>query len=272
MLGARPDGREDLLRVRRREHEHHVPRCLFQRLQEGVRGGVREHVDLVEDVHLGACTRPEPERRALDDVADVLDAAIRRRVELEEVEEGARRDRHTDLALTARVPVVAERRAVERLREQTRGRRLPGPARSGEEVRMPDASVAHRGPQRTDDVLLADDLREALRPVLPVQRLVGGHAPTVPAVPCVTVGAGELHGARAAYDDGADRARRGARGALYPKSTFGGLNSRPRLGPPPTRLRARRRRSGPAQQSPANRVRSGRKQLSADRSVCRRYT
>ena len=72
------------------------------------------------------------------------------------------------------------------------------------------------------------------------------------------------------YGDTADRARRGARGALYPQSTFGGLNPRPRPGTPHVGLARRCRGSGPAQRNPANRVRSGRKQLSADRPVCRR--
>jgi len=49
-----------------------------------------------------------------------------------------------------------------------------------------------------------------------------------------------LHGresSRRRYDRPADRARRGARGSLYPQSTHGGLNSRPRLGPPHDRSR-----------------------------------
>jgi len=38
------------------------------------------------------------------------------------------------------------------------------------------------------------------------------------------------------YAADADRARRGARGALHPQSTYGGLNSYPRLGSPPVGL------------------------------------
>ncbi len=72
------------------------------------------------------------------------------------------------------------------------------------------------------------------------------------------------------YAPSADRARRGARGALYLKSTYGELNPLPRFGPPHDRSRTWRRGSGPAQRDPANRVRSGRKQLSAECPVCRR--
>ena len=42
----------------------------------------------------------------------------------------------------------------------------------------------------------------------------------------------------------ADRARRGVRGALYPKSTHGGLNSRPRPGPLLDRTRSTALRVG----------------------------
>ena len=67
-----------------------------------------------------------------------------------------------------------------------------------------------------------------------------------------------------------DRARRGASGALYPKSTYGGLNPRPRVRRPRRSARTERRWPGPAQRDPVNRVRSGRKQLSAGTAVCRR--
>ncbi len=61
LLGRRPaeieamaaihDGREHLLRLRRREHEDRPRRrLLFERLEEGVPGLAGEHVGLIEDV------------------------------------------------------------------------------------------------------------------------------------------------------------------------------------------------------------------------------
>ena len=61
-------------------------------------------------------------------------------------------------------------RAVERLREDPRHRRLAGSARPGEEVRLAHLVVLDRVLQRPDDRLLPDDLVEALRAVLPVER------------------------------------------------------------------------------------------------------
>jgi hypothetical protein len=58
----------------------------------------------------------------------------------------------------------------------------------------------------------------------------------------------------------------GQGGAAAPASgaaPTAGLKSRPRLGPPQGTTRMRRRGPGPAQRDPVNRVRSGRKQLSA---------
>ena len=59
--------------------------------------------------------------------------------------------------------------AVERAGEEARGGGLAGAARAGEEVRVADAVLVDRVPERSRDVLLADQLCEFLRPVLAVQ-------------------------------------------------------------------------------------------------------
>ena len=51
-LAAREDGDRDLVRLGRREEELDVRRRLFQRLQQGVEGPGREHVDFVDVVDL----------------------------------------------------------------------------------------------------------------------------------------------------------------------------------------------------------------------------
>ena len=52
VLGAAADGVADLLRIGGGQHEHHVRRRLLERLQQGGLGLLRQHVHLVEDVHL----------------------------------------------------------------------------------------------------------------------------------------------------------------------------------------------------------------------------
>ena len=177
VLRARPQGGRHLLRIGGGEHEHHVLGRLLERLQQRVLGRRGQHVHLVDHVHLAAAGRAEAEMDALDEVAHRLDAVVRRRVELDEVEEGPRRDRAAVLALAARLAVVAQVQAVERPRQDARGRGLARAARAGEEVGVADAVLPHRVAERDRDVVLADQLGEPLRAVFAVQavRRHGGH-------------------------------------------------------------------------------------------------
>src|SRR6185503_13311765 len=85
------------------------------------------------------------------------------------------------LADAARIAVVPEVGAVERLGQEPGGRRLAGAPRPREQVGVPDPPVAHGVPERGGDVLLPHQLGEPLWAVLAVQRLVG-HGPTVASV------------------------------------------------------------------------------------------
>ena len=169
-LAARANGRQHLREVGGAEDEDEVRRRLLDQLQQRVPRGVGELVRLVEDVDLVAPLR-RLEHDALADLADVVDAALRRRVHLDDVERVAVRDRDARVARLVRVRRRALR-AVQALREDARERRLAGAARAGEEVRLPHLSGGDRVLQRADDRLLADDLVEVLRAVLAVE---GGH-------------------------------------------------------------------------------------------------
>ncbi len=54
VLRPAPDGGDDLVGLGRGQDEHDVVRRLLERLQQRVLGTRRQHVDLVQDVHLGA--------------------------------------------------------------------------------------------------------------------------------------------------------------------------------------------------------------------------
>jgi hypothetical protein len=84
-VAAVDDRRRDLLSLGRREHEHGVGRRLLERLQERVPCSRREHVSLIEDVHLAA---PAHGRvgDALAQLADVVDGVVRGRIHLDHVE------------------------------------------------------------------------------------------------------------------------------------------------------------------------------------------
>ena len=129
-VAAVDDRRRHLARLGRREHEHRVRRRLLERLQERVPRRRREHVRLVEDVHLAAAAH----RRvgdALAQLADVVDRVVRRRVHLDHVER-ARRARSTRTSRTRRTARSCGRPAlaVQARGEDLRHRGLAGAARA----------------------------------------------------------------------------------------------------------------------------------------------
>ena len=152
-LAAGADGRDHLRLLGRAEDEDEVGRRLLDQLQERVPGRRRQLMRLVDDVDLVAALR-RLEHRALADLADLVDPALRGGVHLHDVERGAVGDRAGDARRRVEVGAGAAL-GVQRLREDARHRRLARPARPGEEVRLPHLVGLDRVPQRADDSLLA---------------------------------------------------------------------------------------------------------------------
>jgi hypothetical protein len=96
-LAARAYGRQHLRQIGRAEDEDEMRRRLLDQLQQRIPRRVRELVRLVEDVDLGAAL-DRLEHDAVADLADVVDAALRRRVHLDHVERCARSDPQADVA------------------------------------------------------------------------------------------------------------------------------------------------------------------------------
>ena len=173
VVGARADGADDLVRLGRREDELDVRRRLLDDLEQRVEALVRDHVRLVEDEDLVAVARGR-ERGALPQLAGVVDTAVARRVDLDDVQAARAAARQLDarLAHVARGVggvLLGVLRAVEDAGEDARGRRLAAAARAGEQVRVVDLTAAQRLPQGRGDVVLADHLGEVLGPVAAVQ-------------------------------------------------------------------------------------------------------
>src|SRR5262249_29219853 len=122
--------------------------------------------------HLALRAGAQPQVHGVGEVSDVVDAVVRRRVELEQVEEPALGDGDTVLADAARLAVRAEVQAVERLGEDACRRRLARAAGAGEQVGVTDPALPHGVAQRRCHVLLTDEPTEGLGPVLPVEGLV----------------------------------------------------------------------------------------------------
>ena len=169
VLRPASDGGQHLLRIRRRQHEGDVIGRLLQRLEQGVRGRRREHVHLVEDVHLGSAGRPDD--GAADQVAHRVDTVVRCGVQLEQVVAVAVLDGEAALARAARF-AGGEIGTVQRLREDARRRRLAGAAGAAEQVGVPFGAVGDRVAQRTHDRFLPADLGEAARAIAAIERLV----------------------------------------------------------------------------------------------------
>ena len=170
VLGAAADGRQHLLRISGGEHEPHVVGRLLERLEQGIGRPGREHVDLVQDVHLGAPGGADG--CALDQVADGVDTVVGGRIELEQVEATARLHVLARGALTTRLAAL-QVLAVQRLGQDASRGRLARAAGTREEVGVALGLVVDRIAQRADHMLLAAHLAEATRTVPAVQGLVG---------------------------------------------------------------------------------------------------
>ena len=125
------NGRREFLRLSGRQNEHHVLRRLFQSFEQCVERAGREHMHLVNDIDLFAADG----RRILDalaQLADILDAVVRCRVDLDHVHEGALADGTAVRACTAGSPLRVLVQTVDALGENARGRCLARTARAAE--------------------------------------------------------------------------------------------------------------------------------------------
>lgn len=170
VMGARPDGPDDLLGLGRGEDELEVLRRLLDDLQEGVEAGRGHHVRLVDDVDLVPAGRG-PEEGLLAQLTGVVDTTVRSGVDLDHID-GTRPVAREVLAGLA-LPAGRGRRTL--LTVQTSGKnagtgRLATATRPAEQVRMIDPVVPQRLLQRVGDMLLPDDLGERLGAVAAVQR------------------------------------------------------------------------------------------------------
>ena len=178
VVGPRADGADDLLRLGRREDELHVLGRLLDDLEQGVEALRRHHVRLVDDVDLVAALRGA-EGRPLAQVTGVVDTAVARRVDLDDVDRpgAAARQRRARVALAARGRCRALL-AVEAPGEDAGARRLAAAPWAREEVGVVDPPRAERLHQGLGHVLLPDDVGEALGPVTAVQGGAHGLDPT----------------------------------------------------------------------------------------------
>ena len=96
---------------------------------------------LVDDEHLVAVARRRKRQVANHHLADVVDAGVAGRVDLEDVDIAALGNLDAGVAVAARLG-GRPRVAVERPRQDARGRRLAAAMRAGKHERLRDAAAA----------------------------------------------------------------------------------------------------------------------------------
>ena len=118
-LAAGEDRRQDLVLFRRREDEDGVCRRLFQCLEEGVEGGLRQHVDLVDDID-AVLAHLRRHLDLLDQGLDVIDTVVGGGVQFVDAVGTAFLEGDAGFALPAGLHVRPGMGAVDHLREDAR--------------------------------------------------------------------------------------------------------------------------------------------------------
>ena len=185
VVGARTDRANDALGFRRRENKLDMLGRLLDKLEQRIEALVRDHVGLVDDEDLVAVAHRR-EGGAFTQVTRVVDAAVRGRVDLDDVERtrAARGQLAAGFALAARGGGRALR-AVQAARQNARRGGLAASARPGEQVRVRHAIRAQRRLERLRHVFLADHLVKGVGAIPAIQS--SGHPPSVvaPTLICV---------------------------------------------------------------------------------------
>ena len=164
-LTAGEDRGEDLVLLRGGEDEDGVVWRLLEGLEEGVEGGLAEHVHLVDDIDL---VSPHLRRNAhlLDERADVVDGVVRGRVELVDVERALLVERSTRFARVAGLALGGEVHAIDGLGEDACAGRLADAAWAAEEVGVSQFIVLDRVLERCGQCGLPHDAVECSGAIL----------------------------------------------------------------------------------------------------------
>ena len=169
-LAAGEDGSRHFLRLRGREDKDHVSRRLLNGLEQRVERRSRQHMDFVDDIDL----EPPELRRVihfLQQIADLVDAAVGRRVHLHHVHAGAAQDALAGHALPAGIAVV-RMLTVDRPGHDLGRAGFARAAAAAEQVGVGSPSEADLVAQGAHDSRLTDHIRKRLGPPNAVKGLI----------------------------------------------------------------------------------------------------
>ena len=181
VVGARPDGADNLLGLCRGKDELDVLRRFFDQFEESVEALRGHHVGLVENENLEAVPR-RSKGRAFTQVAGIIHTVVAGRVNLDDVEAA----RPVASQLDARGTLSARRiggtlGAVQAAGQDARRRGLATAARTAKEIRVVDAIGAQGRHEGVGDLRLPNHFGKRLGPVAAVES--GGHFSIVERVP-----------------------------------------------------------------------------------------
>ena len=180
-LATRANRDRNLVDLGGREQELHMRRRLFQGLEQAVERGLRQHVNFVDDEHL-VTGHHRLVAGALDDLANIVDAGVGRRVHLDHVDVARLDDRRTVNAQCVHVDgrprdrggaIVRGKLVVEGAGENARRGRLADAANAGENVGLVYAINLERVAQRPDHRILADKIVKGRGTILAREHPVG---------------------------------------------------------------------------------------------------
>jgi len=173
-LTPRQDGDRHFADFGRREDEFHMRWRLFQRLEQRIERGRRQHVHFVNDVDLVA-RRYGRVAHAVEQLAHVRNTSPGSRVEFQHIRVIPCHDRRAEVARRIEIHarrVVAVARIVERARQQPRRRGLADAAHAGQHEGVRHATGLKRILQRPNHGFLANQIRKQARTVLARKYLI----------------------------------------------------------------------------------------------------
>ena len=178
-LAAGEDGSGHLLDLGRRQNKDDMCGRLFQRFQQRIEGRCRQHVHLVDDIHLilagaGGVGGLVPQ------VADVIHAVVGGCVHLHHIQQAAVVDAFADLARPAGI-TIDRMQAVDRLGKDLGAGGLAGAAHTGKQIRMAHTACGDLVFQGGHDGTLAHHILKPLGSPFAVKCTIHGDLSPFPA-------------------------------------------------------------------------------------------
>ena len=173
-LAAAQDGGKNLVFLRCRQNEDGVCRGLFQRLEEGVEGGLGQHVDLIDDVHAVASDL-RGHLYLFHERFDVFHGVVGSGIQFVDAVRAAFLETHARFALPAGLHFRPGVHAIDHFGENARRGGLAHAPRTAEQIGMRQLPPPDGVGQRPGNRVLADQGFEGIRPVLPGRYNIVAH-------------------------------------------------------------------------------------------------